>query len=305
MSSIRILPFKTVDLRYSDAINVEEWYLGSREISRIELGSFNEFDPSSNSLFWREIDIDPRALASELLQGKDASFCITLEVRSEHTKIRYVQAFEEFSAADASFRASFEVEVPNQTIGGRLVLVTRLVLVKGDPQDAVAASRCGSILGVDLRYYDVEESFDGFPHLEPSDLTNIFGLTPGPHWIVDVDTDDLTLHSTQALTVNINADSRVGKLLLSGRPENEVLRQSLRCDIHRTMVNAALNSDDLKNELENSEAPFKNYPNSIGAFLFGNLILCGFSDGIGAARALREQNPAEFEARIHNLAFGG
>jgi hypothetical protein len=305
MSSIRILPHETVNLQFSDSIKLEEWFLGSRELNKIELGSFNEFDPTSISQFWRQIMIDPRNLASELLQGSAGRFCITIEVRSEHSKLRYVEAFEEFSATDAKFVLDYEVEIPNIELGGRLVLTTKLVLVKGDPKDPVAASRPGSILGSDIRNYEVEESFDGFPHLEPSNLTEIFGLTPGPNWLVDVDTDDLYVHCTQGLTVNLNADSKVGKLLLGGKAENEPLRLALRCDVHRAMVIAALDSSDFEAEIEKSVVPFKEFPNSIGAFLYGNLMLCGFWDGIRAARALREQAPVEFEARIQNLAFGG
>jgi hypothetical protein len=211
MSSIRILPHETVNLQFSDSIKLEEWFLGSRELNKIELGSFNEFDPTSVSQFWRQIMIDPRNLASELLQGSGGRFCITIEVRSEHSKLRYVEAFEEFTATDAKFVLDYEVEIPNIELGGRLVLTTKLVLVKGDPKDPVAALRPGSILGSDIRNYEVEESFDGFPHLEPSNLTEIFGLTPGPNWLVDVDTDDLYVHCTQGLTVNLNADSKVGK----------------------------------------------------------------------------------------------
>ena len=303
MGTIRILPYTTVDLRFSDSIKLEEWCLGSRELSRIELGSFKEFDPTSNSLFWREISINPKDLASELFQGPKAKFCITLEVRSEHSKLRHVEVFEEFSAVDEVIDASFEAEIPNHELGGQLVLATRLVLVEGDPKDPIAATRPGSILGIDSRYYDVEEYFDGFPHLEPSDLNNIFGISPGPNWLVDIDTDDLLVHSTQGLTVSLNADSKIGKLLLGGKAENEALRLSLRCDVHRAMVNAALDSEEFQTELDKSSEPFREHPNSIGAFLYGNLLLCGFGDGVRSARALREQNPVEFEARIQNLAF--
>ena len=304
MSSIKILPHLCIDATVTEALELGPWLYDDVELERVDIKTRPSFDPAMSCELHRDIRIFPTKVADECEQGDKSSFAVSLEVRSTQTGLRFFETFETFSAKGPEEDFSYSINLQNWDLGGRLVLSTRLLLINPDPKNDLAASRRGSIVYFETCIVDLEEHFDGFPHLEPAKLSSAFGLKPGPNWIVEVDTSDMYVHATQALVVHLNSESNFGVELLKGKRESESLRRAIRCDITRAMVNAAIDSELFEQICPSVESrAFKDHPNSIGAYLQGTITLCGFTGDLSSVRAMREQSPTEFEAHIHNLAF--
>jgi hypothetical protein len=304
LSSIKILPHVCIDATVSEAVELGTWFYNEVELERVDLTTRPHFDPAMSCELQRDIRIFPIKVAVECEQGAKSSFAVSLEVRSTQTGLRHFKTFETFSATGPEEDFSYSIDLRNWDLGGRLLLSTRLLLINPDPKNDLAASQRGSIVYSETCIVDLEEHFDGFPHLEPAKLSSVFGLKPGPNWIVEVDTSDMHVHATQALVVHLNSESNFGIELLKGKRESESLRRAIRCDITRAMVNAAIDSELFEQLCPSlGSRAFKDYPNSIGAYLLGTLTLCGFTGDLSSVRAMREQSPTEFEAHIHNLAY--
>ena len=298
------MPHVCIDAVATEAIELGSWFYNDVELERVDLTTRPNFDPAMKCELRRDIKIVPTKVADECEQGTKSSFAVSLEVRSTQTGLRHFEVFESFKANGAEEDFSYSIELHNWDLGGRLVLSTKLLLIDADPRNDLAASQRGSVIFVDTCIVDLEEHFDGFPHLEPAKLSSVFGLKPGPNWIVEVDTSDMLVHATQALVVHLNSESDFGAELLKGKRESESLRRSIRCDITRAMINAAIDSELFEQACPNiGSRAFKDHPNSLGAYLQGTLTLCGFTGELSSVRAMREQSPTEFEAHIHNLAY--
>jgi hypothetical protein len=243
-------------------------------------------------------------LAEEVRQGSDAIFDLVVKVKSHHTGLRAHYDIRSFAASRGDLEDVIYLVIPNETIGGRLEICTRLILRVPDPCYTFAATEKGSIIFEETIVEEMEGTADVFPHFEPSDLSGFLGMLPGPHWFIDGQFGDLTIDKTQAITVSINSSSITGEAIIERRPEFIDTRRALLADLYRHIIEAALNSDEYKAEAEaKGRMAFLDHPRSIGRLMCTTIALCGLPSDPVDARALREGRPYEYEARIHNHAY--
>ena len=182
MPLLKVLPFVTLDPSMTESVTMKQWMLGEIELAQVNSVRSWSFDPAAVEPqdFSRVLDIEPSAFANELSQGKAAHFRLVVEVRSSHTGIRDTYVIRDFSATDADFRETIRIEIQNSETGGRLTFLTRVVLKRPDPIESTSAALAGCVVFQETMLFDMEDYFDGFPHLEPGQLNNYLGLTPGP-----------------------------------------------------------------------------------------------------------------------------
>ncbi len=304
MASGQFLPFETVDPLGSTAVKLDSWSLDEWEIPTDLSESDWVFDPEVSTKLYRQYVIEPEDVAVEVRQGPAAIFDLVVKVRSRHTGLRAHFDIATFGATDPVQEDAIYLEIPNESIGGRLELCTRLVLRNPDPRYTFAATRKGSIIFEDIIVQNMEGIADVFPHLEASDLNGFLGMLPGPHWLIDGHFGDLTMDKTQAITVSINSSSRTGEAIIERRAEAADTRRAMLADLYRHIIEAALSSEEYKLEVEaKGRMAFHDHPRSVGRLMCTTMALCGIPLDPSDARALRDGRPYEFEARIHNQAF--
>ena len=302
MGRLRLFPYTTVDPLNTKAVAFKPWSRDGEIESQVSAES-RTYDPALASCFERRLDIDAGLFAVEAGQGAAAEFRVLVEAWSRHTNLRNNYVVVDFSSSDGRISEEFGVEFDNSESGGRLQLRTRFVLLRPDPLDELAASVPGSIVCEEDYQHDLEDHFDGFPHVEPADLEGYLGMRPGPVWIVEVDKSDLIVDATQAVTVTVNENCRLGKELIAGSPESSLAHTAMMQEICRAIVNAALDSEEFQREYDSTGDLFSAHPRSIGRTMASTLALCGFHESPGECRTLRQERPHEFDARINNHAY--
>jgi len=301
VATSQFLPFMTIDASTSTAVRFEAWHLDDLELPTDLAEKGWVFDPETEVRFHRYFSVAPSKLAEEIHQGSEAEFALVVKVWSSHTRLRSHYDIVTFGASESDQKDLILLEIPNTSLGGRLEFSTRLVLRHPDPIYTFAASQCGSIIYDEVVRQDMEGMAALFPRVEAQDLEGFLGIAPGPPWMIDVQSVDLQVDKTQAITLSINSSSETGVAIIERRQTAKGDRTALLADLYRRIVDAALNSEDYEAEVDaKGREAFKENPRSLGRLMYTTLALCGLPIDAKDARALRAGRPHEFEARILN-----
>ncbi|MGY1722734.1 hypothetical protein [Blastococcus sp. SYSU DS0533] len=188
----------------------------------------------------------PRSqLLSECGLAEDAEIALAVLWSSSSTNLRRLGAKIPV-ADDRAIKALFEI--PPGIAGGRLSIERLLVLTSaGTSRNPLAARRPGSVLWRESPAEQAVCVLEGDASRFPTDVIDFeqSGLgESGGVWWLHHDLSDLDANPMACLRIRINSSHPAGAKLVEGAPESEEARSVLYWDVHRSLVHAALDSDE-------------------------------------------------------------
>lgn len=261
------------------------------------LGEFiSDWDCMSQLRFTAEVRLNLTSTYSNTHQGKSAQFAMVVSAASNTTRMRG-PIWSADLPQDELPRLSIDTELSGYELGGRLDLLTTLILTNPDPTDAIGASVQGAILWQNRHPVALEGDATRFP-TESADLSQAPYNCPRAGWRLETDADDLDAIAAATVRLLVNHSHPVMKTVLEGvdSPEATAAMRAMRWDVARQLVDVALDSDEFIERYGSFEE------DTLG-WTLTNVLRAHFpGETASSLRAMRHLSPAEFESKLQDAA---
>jgi hypothetical protein len=243
-----------------------------------------------------EIEIDVTEVRRSAHVGKKCGLTVVVSAGSSTTRMRGpIWSGQVWSVSRERLRLG--ADIAGGELGGRLDLLTQLVVSEPDPVDDLGASMPGTILWASRHSVMLEGDGPQFP-TEPGDLSRPpYGLAKAAWWL-DIVTDDLDVAAAAAVRLIVNQAHPVMRRVLDGDTSSETVLalEASRWDVARQLIEFALDSPEF------SERFGTFHEDSFGRLL-SNIVLTHFpGETPETLRAMRTVRRARFEAALQNAA---
>jgi hypothetical protein len=241
-----------------------------------------------------EVDVSTVRLSAHL--GARCGLVVVVSAGSSTTRIRGPVWIGQISSPTRE-RRRMGIEIAGDELGGRLDLLTRLVVSKPEPADDLGAPTRGAILWSDRCSVMLEGDGPQFP-TEPADLSKSPYRLPKAAWVLDIVTDDLDVAAAAAVRLVVNQEHSVMKRVLGGdtSPESVLALEASRWDVARQLIEFALDSPEFVERYDKFEE------DSLGRLL-ANIILMYFpGETAETLRTMRATRRARFEVGLQDAA---
>lgn len=241
-----------------------------------------------------ELDIGRTEALERAHLGPKSELTIVISAGSSATKVRRPVWLQALSGAKTQ-RLSVEIELPGDELGGRLDLITQLVVSKPDPADELAPTAIGSTIWREKHSVFLEGSAPQFP-TESGDLSQPPYRCAHAAWVLEVIADDIEMPAAAAVRLIINDTHPLMRRILEGdsSPECVTALETIRWDVARQLVELALTDDVF---LEH-DGTFEE--DTLGSLLM-NVININFPGQTPRAlRSIRETNRARYEVLLQD-----
>lgn len=206
----------------------------------------DHWDPFTNLELVRTVEVDLDMVRTACQLGDDATFALTATWSSSTTRLGGDGAVVELGGHPGAVRAALELEIPGAMAGGRLSLLTRLVLRHAGSQSSlISPKRPGATLWVEKSQIALEGGASRFP-ITAVDFTQTHLYPDGAAWALDWDPDDLEAPVLGGLRLLVNSGhDTLPDLLRSGStdPRTHTVRSFVMFDVARALVTEALRND--------------------------------------------------------------
>lgn len=230
-------------------------------------------------------------------QGDAAKFGLVLSASSSTTRLRGpVWRSDEFGG-NSDHKISILASLGGFELGGRLDLLTTLVLVHPDPTSEIGAISKGSILWQHRQQTFLEGHGPQFPTESANFASRAYG-TPRAGWRLEFDLDDLDSAAGGAIRLVVNDGDATMNAVRKGidSPEVAAIIRMMRWDVARQLIWAALDSD----EFVERRGSFQE--DTVGWVLTHILNQHFEGDAPSSVRAVRDSSPAVFESRLQDAS---
>jgi hypothetical protein len=239
------------------------------------------------------LEVDADAVRETCHLGASSKLCIIVSAASSTTKMRGPVAVAPVSAGPVDV----DIQLRGHELGGRLILDTMLLAAAIERTDALSPHAAGSILWRQRKTSWLEGESARFP-TEVANLAAPPFFAPKALWFVDVRTDDLDSAALGAVRLILNENHQAIARLLAGdtSPETRATLSTLRWDVSRQLILAALDCDDFVE----CDGHFDD--ETLGQMLAGILTLYWPGESPRVLRQLRRTDPARFERELQDRA---
>jgi hypothetical protein len=222
------------------------WHLIDNDVSQDLPSALPYWDYRMDLALRRTVDIDLEAILSATMLSADARLSLAVIWASSGSSLRE-PAVRVPLPSGGRYRGDLDLLLPGERLGGTLVLRTVLTLVDpGTARKPLAPARPGSMLWSDECRVRLQGDAPQFP-IAVIDFTQ----TPLPDaaaWHLDV-SSQLEAATMGAVLLYVNERSkavvRAFQNAAAPRPADRLILSAVYADVARTMVDAALNNDDL------------------------------------------------------------
>lgn len=183
----------------------------------------------------------------------DSGLAVLVMAKSSRTNAEVLARRLDVPMAD-NFDLAVDLRLPGAELGGRLTLSTLVVVTEPRPLDRLAPQQPGSIIWQTSHWTDLE----GIGTQFPTDTVDFRSAGLGSHagWQFRIDLSDPEARFMSSTRLTLNSGNPQIKQMLAGTkdPGTDQLLRTLRWDVTRQMVYAALDSDDVAGLDIDSEA---------------------------------------------------
>ena len=262
-----------------------------------DVGDFIEnWDYMTELKFRSELMLDVGEILSSTHQGPSAKFAVVISAASSATRLR-APVLHVPMPPDCHEPLTLEVSLSSFDLGGKLDLLSNLVVLQPDPVNALGASLAGAIVWRDRWTVSLDGDASQFP-TESTDLSQPPYQCPKAAWRLEVDIDDLDADAGQAIRLLLNqVHPAMQAELNNAQPsESSLLLKTMRWDVARQLISLALNTDEFVERSGSFE------DGSLGWSL-ANLVSKYFpNESPTSLRAMLRSQPTDFEAQLQNSA---
>jgi hypothetical protein len=176
----------------------------------------------------------------------DTGLVVAVTARSDHTNAHGLVRWLEVPL-QPRYDLAVELELPGHTLGGRLDLVTQVVVAHPRPLSTLAARRPGSILWRTEHRTLLEGSAPRFP-TDAADFRQTRPQSVDAGWYLHLDSTDPDASFMSAVRLTVNTASERMRRVLAGDADPEVLLllRTLRWDVTRQLILRAVEWDDVE-----------------------------------------------------------
>jgi hypothetical protein len=261
-----------------------------------EIGDrLEHWDPFTDLELVRTIEVDLDVVRDACQLGDDATFAITATWSCSTTRLGGCSPVVELGLHQGAVRAALELSIPGAMAGGRLSLLTRLVLRDPGAQPSmISPQRAGATLWVEKSQVALEGGASRFP-ITAVDFAQTRHFPDEAAWALDWNPDDLEIPVLGGLRLLVNSGhDTLPDLLRSGSadPRTRAVRAFVMFDVARGLVTGALRNDRF---VENPEA-FEE--GSIGRMLSDLLATCWPGMPASTLRARSVDEAPRFNAEL-------
>lgn len=217
------------------------------------------------------------------------------------TRLRGRGTIQQFNLKDER-RGTVAVDIPGRLLGGILNVRTFLAVVDPRPSGALGAARPGEILWTDRKRVVLEGDDSRFP-VNVIDFSDAAMLQSAAGWMLTWQSREFEEPFGASMRLLVNSgEPGVRDAVVTGSESDaaDVIRRSIRIDTARTLLGYGLGSDEfIEAATDYEEGTVGRAIADLIARIFGSL-------DAGAVRAMRDEQPGEFDARIqaHLMADG-
>ncbi len=243
-----------------------------------------------------ELEVDTTAVRRSAHLGPKSELMVTVSAGSNSTRLRgpvWIGAVN----SSARSRLQIEFDVGGSELGGRLDLVTQLVVSRPDPADGLGASQVGAIIWKHRHSVVLEGDAAQFP-AETADLSQPPYNLGRAAWLLETVSDDLDVAAAAAVRLVVNDAHPVMRRVLDGDASAECVLalEAIRWDVARQLIDAALTTPEF---IERDEA----FEEDSFGWLLASVLATHFpGESARSVRAMRDTERARYEAALQHAA---
>jgi hypothetical protein len=242
------------------------------------------------------ISIERETALQHCQLAHDTELAVIVTARSDHTNAHGAIA-DVAVPPQRRYDLAVEAVLPGHSLGGRLELMTALVVTRPRPLGPLAPRRPGSILWQTRQRSNLEGSASRFP-TDAADFRESRPSQARSAWHLHVDTTDPDASFMSAARLTLNTASEAIRRLLAGHrgPDTHLLLRTLRWDVTRQLVMCALSSEDIE------DSPADHESTTVAGVLRSLLAQIWPMDPPSAIRERWRQTPEQLELQIQHHA---
>lgn len=258
--------------------------------------SIKDWDHLTVLRFRADLEVDTASVRRSAHLGAGAGLMVAVSAGSSSTRMRGPV----WTAAVTSTRRErlqIEFEVAGGELGGRLDLITQLVVTEPDPVDELGARHRGAIIWRDRHSVLLEGDAAQFP-TETADLSAAPYNMPRAAWLLELFTDDLDVAAAAAVRLVVNDAHPVMRKVLDGDASAEAVLalEAMRWDVARQLIETGLSAPEF---VERDEA----FEEDSFGWLLRSVIATHFpGESPRSLLALRNRERPRFEAALQDAA---
>lgn len=241
-----------------------------------------------------QLEIDVPAVLLGIHSGRRTGLTVVVSAGSSTTRLRGPVWIGDVTAT-RSTRMAIDVAIAGKELGGRLDLLTQLVVTTPDPTDDLAPRQEGAILWSHRHSVVLEGDAAQFP-TEHADLSQPPYDLPKAAWLLEILTDDLDAAAASAVRLVVNDTHPVMTRIREGdsSPHSLLAMSVVRWEVTRRLVDLALDLPEFADRDEDFEE------DSLGWMLTGILAAHFPGETARSLRTMREMERALYEASLQN-----
>jgi hypothetical protein len=269
------------------------WHLHRGGVSELLGDRVSEWDHQTVLRLGADLEVDAAAARRTAHQGPGAGLAVVVSAASSSTRLRGPVWHAEL-ASHAEEHLVVEIHLAGTELGGRLDLVTQLVVSDPEPVDELGATLPGAVIWRRCDSVLLEGQAAQFP-TEAADLSD---RLPKAAWLLEFFADDLDAAAAGAVRLVVNEAHPIIRRILDGErsPECDLALKVMHWDVARQLVEAALRHPDFVDR----DGSFEE--DSLGR-LFTNVLATHFpGESPRSLRTKRERTPHEFESTLQHAA---
>ena len=275
---------------------VTAWHEIRGERTELLGESIKDWDYLTVLTLHAELEVDVAAARRSAHLTANSGLAVVLSAASSATRLRGPVWAENVSAPKKQ-HLRIEVDIAGSELGGRLDLITQLVVSRPEPLDELGPTHRGAIIWRHRHSVLLEGDAPQFP-TEPADLSGPPYNLPRAAWLLEIASDDLDVPAAAAVRLVVNEAHPLMRRVLDGDASPEAVQalETVRWDVARQLVDAAL---ALPEFIERDDA-FEE--DSFGWLLAGVLATHFPGESPRSVRTIRDTQRARYEAALQDAA---
>lgn len=256
--------------------------------------AIRDWDPMTVLRLRAVIEVDVPAVLRTARLNHRTGLAVAVSAGSSSTRLRGPVWMQNIKSSSTEC-LDIEFDVAGAELGGRLDLMTQLVVVQPEGEDKLGASLRGTIIWRHRESVMLEGDAAQFP-TETADLSGPPYDLPRAGWMLQIAPDDLDVTAAAAVRLIVNESHPLMQRVLEGdsSPEAVAAVEVMRWDVARQLIDVALSTPAF---IERDEA-FEE--DSFGWLLFAIIGTHFPGESPRSLRNLQETDRAAFEVMLQH-----
>lgn len=226
-----------------------------------------------------------------------SGLAVVVTAISDHTRTERRIAMVEVLADPGTGHVDtlIRVSLPGQELGGRLTLLTSLVVTDPRPKSELAPASAGSMLWRDSQVFQLQGVTGQFP-TDAEDFRLTRPTISNAGWVLRVDTEDPDASFLGSVRLTLNSGNKaVARLLQAGQDdETLMLGRTLEWDITRQLVGKGLSSEEVRSVEVDADAV------SVAGVLRNMIAMIWHDTPPATVRLWADKDPSRIESHLQN-----